>query len=459
MATVSQSDIAASLLGALQGTASVLLTLFSGYFCAKIGILDKNSTRRVNGLCSKLFLPCLLITQIGSDLTLAKLRKSWIIPVWGLASTLVAHAIGWAGKMAFKLRAWIIVASGRPNSSALPLMLLDSLSKAGVLDTLQGGTSRSKTLDRAKSLILLNVVVQQCVMFVAGPGILSDDAAKQKKRKSHLPTIQDRKNVGLLDADSDDEDEQRSLLAPLDALENVPDLPHWHLPPSLDWLRKLGIFVNPPIVGALIALCISFVPPLRHTIFEGSGALNVALGEPLKNPGGLYIALQLFIVGSELAISGAAAKPDVGPTSFALAVRFAIMPALALGGVWIIASQGFYTDDPLTLFLLVIIPSGPSAMVQAPRKSYYMSFPSAGHGRPFWTHLVCAAPDMDGSASCMLGAAVRTCSAGARGRFPMSGQPARPAGDRDLLSYHRCRSQSFASRYKRTMYGRVCAPR
>ncbi|EJD41832.1 hypothetical protein AURDEDRAFT_169035 [Auricularia subglabra TFB-10046 SS5] len=368
MATVlvSQSDIAASLLGALQGTVSVLLTLFSGYFCAKIGILDKNSTRRVNGLCSKLFLPCLLITQIGADLTLAKLRKSWIIPVWGLASTLVAHAIGWAGKKAFKLPAWTIVASGRPNSSALPLMLLDSLSKAGVLDTLQGGTSRSKTLDRAKSLILLNVVVQQCVTFLAGPGILAEDAAKQKKHRDRLPTIQDREHVGLLDDDSDEaEDEQRSLLAPLEALENVPDLPEWHLPESLRWLRKLGIFVNPPVVGALIALCISFVPPLRRTIFEDSGALNVALGEPLNNLGGLYVALQLFIVGSELAVSGAAAKPGVGPTIFALAVRFAIMPALALGGVWIIASQGFYTDDPLTLFLLVIIPSGPSALVLA----------------------------------------------------------------------------------------------
>lgn len=93
------SEIGASLLGAVQGTVSVLLTVFAGFFYARLGLLDKSAVRRVSKLCSSVFLPCLLVVQIGDNLTPELLKSSWIIPVWGAVSTLVAHAVGWAGQV------------------------------------------------------------------------------------------------------------------------------------------------------------------------------------------------------------------------------------------------------------------------------------------------------------------------------------------------------------------------
>ena len=93
------SGLSAAFLGALQGTISVLLTLLSGYVASQLGLLDPHTIHRLSMLCSNLFLPCLIITQMGPAITIDQLHRVWIIPVWGLVSSALAHLIGFLGKV------------------------------------------------------------------------------------------------------------------------------------------------------------------------------------------------------------------------------------------------------------------------------------------------------------------------------------------------------------------------
>lgn len=56
--------------------------------------------------------------------------------------------------------------------------------------------------------------------------------------------------------------------------------------------------------------------------------------------------LQTVIVGAELALVPYARAGFMSPT-FALSVRFLIMPALGLWFVWVTAGKGWYIDDKL----------------------------------------------------------------------------------------------------------------
>lgn len=58
------------------------------------------------------------------------------------------------------------------------------------------------------------------------------------------------------------------------------------------------------------------------------------------------VALQMFIVGGELA-TVPNTKPGFIPTTYAIFVRFLIMPALSLAFVWVTAGRGWYSDDKL----------------------------------------------------------------------------------------------------------------
>ncbi len=279
----SYSSFGATFLGALEGATSLLLTLLTGYCVARLRLIDHQTVTRVSKLCTQLFLPCLIVVQMGPHLTVSNLGKMWILPLWGLVSTIVAHLLGWLGKAFFKTRWWVIVAAGRPNTSALPLLLLQSLESTGVLDSLSAdGESVKDTLSRAKSLILLNVVVQQTLTFQFAPAILKRDskadgkskgveadveggdrlAEPVKRRGGNLnPVVQDSEHVGLLQdhngrsygtaEDGDDYPEALGLVA---------DEPNVHWPKRLAILEKpvkaTLSKMSPPLIGAMVALFI-----------------------------------------------------------------------------------------------------------------------------------------------------------------------------------------------------------
>jgi predicted permease len=326
---------------------------------------------------------------MGPELTPDMLRHAWVIPVWGLLSTALAHLLGWMGKRALKLPSWTVVAAGRPNSSALPLLLLEALANTGVLDTLKRpGESTPTTLSRAKSLILLNVVVQQVFTFAVGPSILTHDQSQSNsKPRSDSDVLlpgpggytlsQDEERVGLLDdVEGGTEDEEAVSRLAHDAhvaVGKITDVPDIHWPERLAFLRKplrkLVSFLNPPVIGGLIALVLGMIQPLHHAFLSKDGTFYNSLTSSVENLGKLFVSLQMFTVGAQLYIAPHA-KPGIKPASFALLIRFLIMPAISICMVWATANRGIYPNDPLIWFLLILIPSGPSAMVLANLAEY-----------------------------------------------------------------------------------------
>ncbi|KAH9935621.1 membrane transport protein-domain-containing protein [Fomitopsis serialis] len=370
----SEHSVAETLFGALQGTVSVLLTCFAGYVAARHGLLNRSTVKQISRLCTSLFLPCLLIVQMGPELTVSSLSRYWIIPLWGLISTIVGHLVGWAGQWLFNFKHWTIIACGRPNSNALPLLLLQSLETTGVLSQLSRGDDGLKeTLSRAQSLLLLNAIVQQVVTFQLAPSVLRlDDGHKQDGGPGTLhpgpgrtlPITQNPERVGLLD--DQEGEEERDEIDGRGALGPIEDVPDYHWPKRVKFaqkpLRAVVEFMSPPLIGAIIALIFGLVTPLHKAFLNQDGALYPAITQTVKNLGNIFVVLQTFIVGAELALVHST-KPRVLQTIWVLFVRFLAMPALGVLFVYLTAGKGWYVNDPLVWFLLILIPAGPSAML------------------------------------------------------------------------------------------------
>ncbi|PCH40600.1 hypothetical protein WOLCODRAFT_88752 [Wolfiporia cocos MD-104 SS10] len=288
------STVLKTFLGALQGTISVLFTCLGGYVVTKRGLLDRRTVKHISKLCTSLFLPCLLIVQIGPELTVSSLSRYWIIPLC------------WLGQHVLGIKHWTIIACGRPNSNALPLLLLQSLETTGVLEQLSGsGESMKQAMNRAKSLLLLNAIVQQVFTFQLAPSV--DPAQMNILRPGPgriLPIVQDEEHVGLLDnydgaADSANAD--GDMRGALDAIVDTPDV-HW----------PAAIAVLAPLVGAIIAFIFGMTPPLHQAFLDEDGAMYASITQSVENLGSIL---------------------------------------------------GWYVVDPLVWFLLVLLPAGPSAML------------------------------------------------------------------------------------------------
>ena len=64
------SGLVTAFLGALQAAVAVLLTISYGVIAAQFGYLNDSSAKDISKLCVRMFLPALLITNVGSQLHL-----------------------------------------------------------------------------------------------------------------------------------------------------------------------------------------------------------------------------------------------------------------------------------------------------------------------------------------------------------------------------------------------------
>lgn len=64
----SDDDILVPFLAALQASVAVLLTICVGVVGVQFNLISEPASKEVSKLCTKLFLPALLITNVGSQL-------------------------------------------------------------------------------------------------------------------------------------------------------------------------------------------------------------------------------------------------------------------------------------------------------------------------------------------------------------------------------------------------------
>lgn len=62
------SGILPSFLGAVQASLAVFLTISYGVVASRLSILNESSSRDISKMCVRLFLPALLVTNVGEHL-------------------------------------------------------------------------------------------------------------------------------------------------------------------------------------------------------------------------------------------------------------------------------------------------------------------------------------------------------------------------------------------------------
>ena len=271
--------------------------------------------------------------------------------------------LGFATTRVFKLPSWVTPALCFNNTTALPLLLIQSLQTTGILDKLlvSDTDTSSAALARANSYFLVNAIVGNSLTFALGPKLLdAEEAPEEEGEDKNKAEDTERSRNGLLDAEQgsqpnghaenhdDDEDanEQTSLL-PEPVVRGCEEagrssycqgkkgwdkLPQW----AQSFLDFMYAFLNAPLIGAIIGAIIGLVPPLHKAFFsepQEGGIFTAWLTSSVKSIGQLFAALQVVVVGVKLSSSLRKMKKgeDSGsvpwiPTVFVLFVRFIIWP-------------------------------------------------------------------------------------------------------------------------------------
>ena len=293
--------------------------------------------------------------------------------VWGLFYALSSMLLGYITTRVFKLPSWVTPAISFNNTTALPLLLIESLSSTGILDDLLAfdTDTTSAALMRAKSYFLVNAIIGDSLTFAMGPKLLDGEEAPDKKVDENQNKPDDGPASGTLfprgaennaeegnrhtefnqqedrNEDNEQANEQTSLLpgpvvcARLAAERYGYDAGKKQFEKFPAWMQSFlhfsYAFLHAPLIGAVTGAILGLVPPLHKAFFgnpESGGIFTAWLTDSVKQIGGLFAAMQVVVVGVKLSSSMRKMKrgEDSGtvpwvPLVFVTIMRFIVWPA------------------------------------------------------------------------------------------------------------------------------------
>ena len=298
----------------------------------------------------------------------------------------------------FKFPSWVTPAIAFNNTTALPLLLVQSLDSAGILDGLlkDSNDTPSDAVNRAATYLLINSVIANCLTFAVGPQMLNaheEDAPSSGDEKDDESNGQEDGQQSQPPLSPETLDERSTLLPrainkPRKIVQRKVSYHSWRIWNTFpSWLQAtldfLFQFFNASVIAALLGLVVGLVPALHKAFFSDAkegGIFNAWFTVSLKNTGDLFAALQTFTVGIKLRD----AVKDMGPSTstetadsdddskgggypwfpslFVEITRHVIVPAISIPVIWFVATKtNWLAPDPVLWFSMMIIPTGPPA--------------------------------------------------------------------------------------------------
>lgn len=343
-----------SFLAAIQASLSVLLVIFYGGVAAHLNLLNSASTKAISKICVRMFLPALLIVDIGSQLHAGSADRYLIIFVWAIICHFVSFVIGIAAHFWLGMPDWTTVALMFNNTTSYPLLLIAALDETGILRALVvDDESTTAMVARAKSYFLVFATVSSCLTFAVGPRLIDTEHApevhepkegedEEEGEDDHANGQQDRdqgdgnadERTGLLQAPTGyvasgvsfaentffpsvrrssfggpnqprASARRSSVSVPLNRRASIVPKKHWYRlgPRAKWWLLFISDFFNAPLLGAIIGCVIGLVPVLHRAFFSDTyegGIFTAWLTASLKSIGGLFVPLPVVVAGVSL---------------------------------------------------------------------------------------------------------------------------------------------------------------
>ncbi|KAL8935357.1 MAG: hypothetical protein Q9211_004738 [Gyalolechia sp. 1 TL-2023] len=388
-------SLTVSFLGALQASLSVLLTIGVGVLASQFNIIHQGTTKQLSTLCVRIFLPCLLISNIGSNLSPESSIRYGPILIWALLYIFCSMLLGAILTRLLNLPSWLTPALCFNNTTSLPLLLVQALESTGILETLliSESDTTADALNRAKSYFLVCAIVSNSLTFSLGPRLLDHEEASDPSHHDYRNQPQaDNSSTGTRSAS---DGSQANGHANGEATENTSLLPNFAVrrgeevvqnlhhrgqktwdrlgPRTRSTLDLLYAFLNAPLVGAIIGATIGLTPPLHRAFFNESqqgGIFKAWLTSSIQNVGSIFAALQVVVVGVKL--SACLRKMKRGeqsgnipwlPSIIVLLMRFVVWPCISIATIYTLARRTeLIPFDPVLIFTMMLMPTGPPAM-------------------------------------------------------------------------------------------------
>ncbi|CAG8483561.1 4982_t:CDS:2 [Ambispora leptoticha] len=323
----------------VESSSLILIVVVIGYYCAKYDVLNANAQRGLSQLTIKLLLPCLLFAQVAESIDAETLLRLWPIPAFFITTSLIGGFLGLIGGKIFNFSnsqtRLIVTGIIFTNVASLPIGLIQGLTTTEAIEFFLWGEhdKPENAFARGVSYALLNTLLSNILRFSLGTWLLKkeEDIADEEQINTE--------NTPLLSSSS----------------HQTPNTPFSNL------INKIKGFMNAPLYAALIAIIVGTIPTIRSLFFGESAILYTVITRPVQYIGEIAIPFTILLLGAQLNnISPHKSRELLPIISYIMTCRFIIMPIIGISLV--VLTRGWYFDDPMLWFVMMLATSGPTAI-------------------------------------------------------------------------------------------------
>ncbi|CAG8566425.1 836_t:CDS:2 [Paraglomus occultum] len=360
-----------------QSNAQIILSCLTGYVAARRGIITTEAHKGFSRVILNLLLPFFLFAEIGKSMDLETLLKLWPITTFYFIFAIIASILAIIGGYVFR---WSIPKTKFAmtgiifnNVTSMSIALLVSIGKTDAIMLLTHDKTEppAEIVSRGISYLLIANLMGNLGRWSLGTWLLrkpdnSDDEEIIIIEHTPHDTPPDS-SCGISIVSAYDSNSHKP--ARRETTESTSLLDHQHNPArrnrSPGLLSKVWKLIsdisNPPLLAALLALIVCVNPTLKYLIFSKHSFIYNSITTTVSTLGHMTIPLTLLTLGAQLYnLSGGKNGGMLSVYAYIMSSRFLVMPVLGISLV--LLTRGLYFDDPMLLFVLMLMASGPSAV-------------------------------------------------------------------------------------------------
>jgi auxin efflux carrier family protein len=321
------------------------LTIGIGYLSARSGFLNDKTQKGLQKLTINVLTPALLFANVGAQIDLQKLITLWAVPAFYVGYLCIGFIIAMmAGKICkFDWAASKFVAAGVifQNTTSLPIALIQSIASTKAITLLmREDDTPGVATSRGISFILIASLLSNLFRYSVGTWLFNDPNPKQIN-------------------ESDNEDGELPDTTPL--LTSTPRRRQITGMAVSGWHRAREIF-NPPLLAAIVSLIVGITPPLKHLFFSQDGVFYSSLTATIRQLGQACIPMVMITLGAELyTLPRDTSSSTKEMVTAIIILKMLVMPIL--GGAAVLSLRQWVTDDPMLLFILILLAASPTGMI------------------------------------------------------------------------------------------------
>ncbi|KAK7273782.1 hypothetical protein RIF29_14845 [Crotalaria pallida] len=383
--------------------------------------IPKATFKLLSKLVFALFLPCLIFTELGENITYKNFVDWLFIPVNVLVSTAIGCFLGFFVVLICRpppeLSRFVIIMTGFGNTGNLPLAIVVSV--CHTRDNPFGPSCYTRGVAYVSfSQWVAVILVYTLVYHMMEPPMEyydvveeGDEIVEERLNDISRPLLVEAEWPGI--EDKEDEHSKTPFIARIFksisgiSTTTIPDLEitaetSGNSPRSIRCLaeprvvRRMRIvaertpiqhILQPPTIASLLAIIIGMVPQLK-AVFFGTAAPLSFLKDSLEILGGAMVPSVMLILGGMLAEGPNESKLGLRTTIGIIVARLLVLPLLGIGIVTL--ADKFHLlvqNDSMYIFVLLLQYSTPSAILLgaiASLRGYAVSEASA---LLFWQHI------------------------------------------------------------------------